>query len=181
MSHKTFQSKHRFHLTKSSLPDKLTLNITKKSGRKDLRLRASRRNTMNAVIVSVDACCSGTHSCKMVLGGKKYRNTLTDFARAFQNDHNNILDAVQQISPLVSQVMPSHSAKCNFDVHGGIYSANAFPSPIICINPFSQKTKSISSERTFFFLSKFGVSITRFWCNTSKCALKQGDGNIYWF
>ncbi len=31
-----------------------------------------------------------------------YRNTLmTDFAQAFQNDHNNISDAVNKISPLL--------------------------------------------------------------------------------
>ncbi len=29
-----------------------------------------------------------------------------------------------------------------------------------------------------YFLWKFGISITRFLCNTSKCAYKQGDGNI---
>ncbi len=41
-----------------------------------------------------------------------YRNTLkTDFAQAFQNDHNNEhMDAVNEISQLVSQVIPSHSA-----------------------------------------------------------------------
>ncbi len=41
-----------------------------------------------------------------------YRNTLTtDFAQAFQNDHNNEhMDVVNEISPLVSQVIPSHSA-----------------------------------------------------------------------
>ncbi len=61
-----------------------------------------------------------------------YRNTLTtDFAQAFQNDHNNEhMDAVNEISQLVSQVIPSHSAKSQyfFDVHGGIYSVNVFPS-----------------------------------------------------
>ncbi len=41
-----------------------------------------------------------------------YRNTLmTDFAQVFQNDHNNEhTDAVNEISQLVSQVIPSHSA-----------------------------------------------------------------------
>ncbi len=41
-----------------------------------------------------------------------YRNTLTtDFAQAFQNDQNNISDAVNEIGPLVSQDLPSHSGK----------------------------------------------------------------------
>ncbi len=51
----------------------------------------------------MDACCLGTQLCNS--SGRQlysrvrqlYRNTLmTDFARAFQNDHNNISDAVQQ-------------------------------------------------------------------------------------
>ncbi len=60
----------------------------------------------------------------------------------------------------------------------------AFPFSIIHINPFLYKSKTTSSERKNFFCelrhfySKFGVSITRFWCNTLKCTLKQGDGNI---
>ncbi len=49
------------------------------------------------------------HSCVKHL----YRNTLmTDFAQAFQNDHNNISDAVERDqSAAVIQVIPSHSAK----------------------------------------------------------------------
>ncbi len=63
-----------------------------------------------------------------------------DFAPAFKNDHNNISDAVQQ-DRSASQVMPSHGAKSHyfFDAHRGLYLANAFPSPIICMNPFSHK------------------------------------------
>ncbi len=68
---------------------------------------------------------------------------MTDFAQAFQNDHN-ISDAVNEIGPLVSQAFPSHSTKSHdfFDALGGIYSQNAFPSPVICINPFSHKSKT---------------------------------------
>ncbi len=114
-----------------------------------------------------------------------YRNTLTDFAQAFQNDHNNISDAVERDQTAASQVIPSYSAKSHdfFYALGGIYSQNAFPSPIIRINPFSHKSKTTSSERKKLFCelrdfySKFGISITRFSCYTSKCALKQGDGN----
>ncbi len=41
-----------------------------------------------------------------------YRNTLTtDFAQAFQHDHNNISDGVNEISPLVSHNIPSNSKK----------------------------------------------------------------------
>ncbi len=32
---------------------------------------------------------------------QSYRNTLTDFAQAFQNDHNSISDAVNEIGPLL--------------------------------------------------------------------------------
>ncbi len=77
-----------------------------------------------------------------------YRNTLTtDFAQAFQNDHN-ISDAVEQDQSAANQVIPSHSAKSHYFFHalGESYSLNAFPSPIIRINPFSHKSKSTSSE-----------------------------------
>ncbi len=50
-----------------------------------------------------------------------YRNTLmTDFVQAFQNDHNNISDAVNEIGLLVSQVILSHNAKSHdfFYAHG---------------------------------------------------------------
>ncbi len=49
---------------------------------------------------------------------------MTDFAQAFQNDHNNISDAVTEIGPLVCQVIPSHIAKSHdfFDALGCIYS-----------------------------------------------------------
>ncbi|MGL5979379.1 MAG: hypothetical protein ACRCZY_00590, partial [Phocaeicola sp.] len=60
-----------------------------------------------------------------------------------------------KIGPLVSQDLPSHSAKSHdfFDALGGIYSQNAFPSPIIRINPFSHKSKTTSSERKNIFVN----------------------------
>ncbi len=78
---------------------------------------------------------------------------MTDFAQAFQNDQNNISDAVERDQSAASQVIPSHSAKSHyfFDALGRIYSQNAFPSPIICINLFSHKSKTTSSERKNFF------------------------------
>ncbi len=39
------------------------------------------------------------HSCVRQL----YRNTLTDFAQAFQNDQNNISDAVNELFRLIAQ------------------------------------------------------------------------------
>ncbi len=50
------------------------------------------------------------------------------------------MDAVNEISPLVSQVIPSHGAKSHdfFDAHGGIYSVNV----------------SISSHALFFLPDK---------------------------
>ncbi len=81
---------------------------------------------------------------------------MTDFAQAFQNDHNNISNAVNEIGLLVSQDLPSHSTKSHyfFDAHGGIYSANAFPSPTIHINPFFrtiQKPPQVS-VKTFYLI-----------------------------
>ncbi len=99
---------------------------------------------------------------------KLYRNTLmTNFAQAFQNDHN-ISDAVEQ------DQFSDLKKKSHFLLCGVIYSQNAFPSPIIRINVFSHKSKT--TLRDFYF--KFGISMTHFFCDTSKCALKQGDGNI---
>ncbi len=78
-----------------------------------------------------------------------YRDTFlnTDFSQAFQN-HNNISDAVERDQSAASQVIPSHSAKSQYflDALGGIYSQNAFPSPIIRINPFPHKSKTTSNE-----------------------------------
>ncbi len=59
------------------------------------------------------------------------RNTLTtDFSQAFQNDHNNISDAVERDQSVASQVIPSHSTKSHyfFDAHRGNYTVNLFPS-----------------------------------------------------
>ncbi len=56
---------------------------------------------------------------------------MTDFAQAFQNDHN-ISDAVERDqSAAIVKLSPSHMS----------YSQNAFPSPIIRINPFSHFTQ----------------------------------------
>ncbi len=88
------------------------------------------------------------------------------FDNTFQNDQNNISDTVERDRSAASQVILSHSAKSQdfFDALGRIYSQNAFPSPMIRMNPFSKTTKC-------------GISITRFSYDTLKCALKQGDGN----
>ncbi len=73
-----------------------------------LRLRASRRNTINDVIAfGGECCCLGTQSCKTI----KQKYLMTDFAQAFQNDHNNISDTVERDQSAASQVIPSHSAK----------------------------------------------------------------------
>ncbi len=50
-----------------------------------LRRRVSRRKTINGKVVMIDN------------SGRQYRNTLmADFTQAFQNDRNNISDAVQR-------------------------------------------------------------------------------------
>ncbi len=101
---------------------------------------------------------------------------MTDFAQAFQNDHN-ISDAVERdqdaaIVKLFRLIAQSHMTF--FHALGGSYSQNAFPSPIIRMNPFSHttlsKSKTTSSERKKnllrikVFYSKFGISITCFSC-----------------
>ncbi len=67
---------------------------------------------------------------------KLYRNTLmTNFAQAFQNDHN-ISDAVEQ------DQFSDLKKKSHFLLCGVIYSQNAFPSPIIRINVFFSQVKN---------------------------------------
>ncbi len=111
-----------------------------------------------------------------------YRNTLIRVFRTtitFQMLWNEISLLLVKLFPLIVQ---SHINF--FNALGGIYSQNAFPSPIIHINPFSHKSKppqaSVKkiSPKLRYFYSKCGVSITRFSCDTSKRALKQDDGNI---
>ncbi len=78
---------------------------------------------------------------------------MTDFAWTFNNDHNNISDAVQQNQSTGSSsyAAPLRNVTWPFsDVHGGIYSANAFPSPIIRINTF-HISNTTSSERKKFY------------------------------
>ncbi len=49
---------------------------------------------------------------------------MTDFAQAFQNNQNNISEAVQWFK-LFRPIVQSHRT---FDARGGIYSVNVFPS-----------------------------------------------------
>ncbi len=140
---------------------------------------ASERTEETNIVIAFEGecCCLGTQSCSTII--QKY------LAQGFQNDHN-ISDAVERDQSAASQVIPSHRAKSHyfFNALGGIYSQNAFPSPIIRINPFSHKSKppqasvKKKSPKLRHFYSKCGVSITRFSCDTSKRALKQDDGNI---
>ncbi len=96
---------------------------------------------------------------------------MTDVAQAFQNDYNNTSDAVNEIGPLDSQVLPSHNAKSHdfFDAHGGIYSVNVFPSPLFTLTLFhtSQKLPQ-ASVKTFWQIKAFLFEIQRF--HHSKCA-----------
>ncbi len=69
---------------------------------------------MRSLLSEVDACCLGTKSCKVY---KIYKNTFTDFARAFKIDCN-IADAVQRDVP------GAKSHDFFFGAHGGIYSVN---------------------------------------------------------
>ncbi len=73
----------------------------------------------------LDACCLGTQSCKTII--QKYFDR---FSSGFSERPEQLIDAVNEISPLVSQVIPSQSAKSHdfYDAHGGIYSVNGFPS-----------------------------------------------------
>ncbi len=69
-----------------------------------------------------------------------------------------------------SQVIPSHSTKSHdfFNVNGGIYSVNVFPSKFMHIFSYRIKSLSYSIVRISFFMRIFridvhlGVSIQRF-------------------
>ncbi len=88
-----------------------SLNITKKSRRihlsenyyimlNDLRLRASRRNTINAVIAFGGGCwCLGTQSCKTI--GLLWQTLL----RLFRATKTTLQMLWIKIGPLVSQVI----------------------------------------------------------------------------
>ncbi len=80
---------------------------------------------------------------------------MTDFAQAFQNDQNNISDAVERDRSAASQIIPSHSTKSHefFDALGGIYSQKEFLSSIIRINTSSHKSQTNSSERKNVFVN----------------------------
>ncbi len=58
----------------------------------------------------VDAGCLGTQSCKTII------------------QNIQLVDAVNEIGPLVSHVILSQSSKSHdfYDAHGGIYSVNVF-------------------------------------------------------
>ncbi len=82
-----------------------------------------------------------------------YRNTLmTVFAQAFLNDHNNMSDAIKR--SVHSAAIPSRKAKSHdfFDALGGIYSQNAFPSPIIRITLCRTNQKAPQASVKNFFL-----------------------------
>ncbi len=57
------------------------------------------------------------------------------------------MDAMNETSLLVSQVIPSHSAKSNdfFNEYGGIYSVNVYARSSICsLGTFFLKIKNVS-------------------------------------
>ncbi len=74
---------------------------------------------------------------------------------------------MNEIGPLFSQVIPSHSAKSHdfFDAHGGIYWINVFPLKLMCISFYLIKILSYSNVRIrflnahFCFLSVFYYAI----------------------
>ncbi len=93
---------------------------------------------------------------------------MTDFAQAFQNDHN-ISDAVERdqyaaIVKLFRLIAQSHMTF--FNALRGSYSQNAFPSPIIRMNPFSHttlsKSQTTSSERKNFCELRYFIRILAF-------------------
>ncbi len=59
---------------------------------------------------------------------------MTDFAQVFQNDHNNISDAVNEIGPLLFRLIAQSHMTFLMRLEEFIRK-NAFPSLIIGINP----------------------------------------------
>ncbi len=109
----------------------------------ELRLRASKRNTINAVIAfGGERCCLGTQSIIQKCFDDRLCSGISERPKHFRCCGTRSVRCY-------SKVIPSHSAKS--------IRKMCFHLPLT--------------------LLKFGVSITRFSCNTSKCASKQGDGN----
>ncbi len=96
-----------------------------------------------------------------------YRNTLmTDFAQAFQNDHNNISDTVERDQSAASQVIPSHSAKSHyfFLIHLEEFIRKVhFHLPLYALTLFrtSQKPPQ-ASVKTYLRIKIFLFEIWRF-------------------
>ncbi len=78
---------------------------------------------------------------------------MTDFAHAFQNDHKNIKFLWNEISPLLVKLshLIAQRDKTFLCASRNVFAKFAFPSPIICINPFLHKSNTTSSERKHFF------------------------------
>ncbi len=105
---------------------------------------------------------------------------MTDFAQAFQNDQNNISDAVKWDQSAASQVILSHRAKSHDFLMGlGEFIRKMhFHLPLFTLTIFrtSQKppqasVKIIWELRDFFPWNLVFPSLVS---HTSKCALKQG-------
>ncbi len=79
---------------------------------------------MRLLLSEEDASCLRTQSCKTII--QKYFDDR--LSSGFSERPEQLIDAVNEICPLVSQVILSHSAHYFFDAHGGIYSVNVFPS-----------------------------------------------------
>ncbi len=99
--------------------------------------------------MKLNKCCHCFRR-RMLLSGNTsriiqlYRNTLmTDFAQAFQNDHNNISDAVERDQSAASEVIPSHSAKSHFVwcAWRNLFLQNAFPLPLLALTLFRTSQK----------------------------------------
>ncbi len=92
----------------------MALNITRNIGEATeynnfhIQFKLLARNTINAVTAfGGGCCCLGTQSRKTII--QKYFDDR--LSSGFSERPEQLIDAVNEISPLVSQVIPSQSAK----------------------------------------------------------------------
>ncbi len=109
-------------------------------------------------------------------GRQLYRNTLmTDFAWASENDRNISVHccatrSVHWLVRLCRPIVQSHMTFLN--AHAEFIRKMHFHLPLLALTLFCTSQNPPQTRVSFLRIKKFGISITRFWCN--KMRIKRG-------
>ncbi len=143
---------------------------------------------MWSLLLEADASCLGMQSCKTVLWGNYTKILwLQTLLWHFRMPIPALQMLCNEISLLVSQVIPSHNAVTWLLVHvEELICEICFHLPLFALTLFHtiQKTPQ-SSVKTFLRIKGFFFYFFLFWCvhplflkRHFKMCIKQGDGNI---